>query len=76
MVLIQLDSIITASQRAADELRAELEQVLPDLPAGAGEAIEGIEIDVRGYECCCAMECQYCLQMESEAVEEGGGTNG
>ncbi|KFY91952.1 hypothetical protein V498_05217, partial [Pseudogymnoascus sp. VKM F-4517 (FW-2822)] len=49
MVPIQHHGVVATPQRPADELGPELEQVLADLAAGAGEAVEGVEVDVRGY---------------------------
>lgn len=54
MVLIQRHGIVATPQRPADELGPELEEVLADLSAGAGQAVEGVEVDVGGYYGCCA----------------------
>ena len=55
MVPIQLQRVVCAAQGAAYELGAVLEEVCADLAAGAGEVVEGVEVEVGGYECYCAV---------------------
>ena len=48
MVPVQRYLVIAAAQRLVDQLGAELDQVLANLVTGAREAVEGVEVDLRG----------------------------
>jgi hypothetical protein len=49
MLAIYLKFLVVAVESCAQELFAVLEQISSDLSAGAGEGIEGVEVDVGCY---------------------------
>jgi len=49
MFRIEFHIFIFAVEGRCEQLRAELEQVDADLATGAGEGVEGVEVDVGSY---------------------------